>query len=315
MYHKSNFRRDLVTSGFMFGAVILVVAGGPAKTQPPQNKGQMQAGAELEDVDSTADVFDQAAPRDVASKPPKVEQEADSKQTTRKPQAPPPTPATSTVSMPGKPGLAVSSLIANQKPKTKTKERPADPAPNKKRTIRPPTPPERSNPVEMQKKPLNKMSDAEIKGTLAEYRTWVHQGQIEIQLDMSRLSAADVAKLVEFFVMGTDASRMRISRDGSTSRLGRMPEGRLITDLVNESQWPPGTRAKADAWFGGGIVDVNVAIVLNKLAELQLYRVLVDGLNGEHPAPGSSVVIAIGSNRGELVFDVVKVSSQGGTKA
>ena len=185
----------------------------------------------------------------------------------------------------------------------KRPESPTDPPLVKPEPTRP------VNPVEPSKKPLDKMTENEIKEKLAEYRTWVHEGQVEIELEMSSLSASDVARLVCFYVMRTDVTRLRLDLNGGTSELKEVPKGQLIADLANVEQWPPGTSAKSRIWFGEGIVDVNVAIVLNKTAELHLYRVLVEGLNGKHPEPGSTVVVAIDPQNKTLVFAVVEVSS------
>jgi len=315
VYNKFNMQRDIVTTGAIFGMAIIALAGGAAKTPPPQTTGPIHAGATLEEAEPAKEVFERAAsnkptpqPRDQAtnrSTHPQKNEPAAPEQTTK---AAPvvksmkPTPAT-----PLMPGQAPEKANEPSVSAQEGKHIPAVP-------IQRSAPVKPVNPVEPEKKPLDKMSEAEIKEKLAEYRTWVHEGEIDIELEMSRLSAVEVARLVDFYVMRTDSTRMQLDRDGKVSRLPQIPEARLIADLIYESQWPDGTRAKADAWFGGGIVDVNVAIVLNKMAELHLYRVLVEGLNGKHPQPGSMVLIGIEPQDNDLVFQVVEVTAANNKK-
>lgn len=169
-----------------------------------------------------------------------------------------------------------------------------------------PLPP--TNPVEQDVRPLHEMSEEEIRERLADYRAWVQKGQIDIELDLGRLSADQIQALVDFYVLNVDGTKLAIDPNGKALQLEEIPPGRLITDLNDERHWPAFTRPIASRLLGRGPKLLSMSIVLNDKAELHLYRVLVDGLAEAFPKSGTTVFIGITVGEdGRLYFAVLKV--------
>lgn len=323
MYKQSNLRRDIAATIVMFSIALVAVAGGALAKNAPKKSGPVNAGATMESEPET-DVFDRGAnepteapdakrqeqPDEQTEATPKNDEQAEELENRDSSEAPEVAKAADVPDAPDEREDADDITVTPDDFKADGNKQ-ATPKNLVTTTVVPkPVTPKPVNPVEKKEAPLNQLSEAEIKERLAEYRAWVHKGELSIELDMSALSADQVKVLADFYVLKTDVTTLHISINGKPTVLTKMPEGRLITDLRLAKHWPASARDAASVWFGGGPTEENLAIVLNDKAELHLYRVLVAGLGGKHPESGSNVLIGIRPGEGSLDFKVLKLTRQ-----
>ncbi|MDA1165821.1 MAG: hypothetical protein O3B13_22205 [Planctomycetota bacterium] len=311
MYNTKNLKRDLIATTVIAGFGLIMIAGGAVSSEPEVDAAPIHAGATL-DTQSAKDVFDEGA-RETEELEWAEPEPTEPDSTVDAPETEvaeiqielPPMEATE------EPGAAESEETADTvtTPESEKVDDSEQPKPKADSKEKPKADRRAKNPVEQEKPPLNKLTEAEIKERLTKYRTWVHAGQINIEVDMTSLNAEQVAFLVDYYVLKTEQFNFRLEHSGESKVLSAIPEGRLITDLKLEKHWPRDTRKTAAQWIGNGPRLLNLAVVLNDRAELHLYRILVDSVDGEYPKPGTAIVIGITSDDHQILnFKVINIT-------
>jgi len=312
MYNRKNLKRDMIATTVIAGFGLTMISGGAVSSEPEVDAAPIHAGATM-DSQSEKDVFDEGAREteelewaepeptesdsnfdDPETEVAEIQIELPPTEVTEEPDAAEESEETGdTVTTPESEKADDSEKL---KPKADSNEKP-----NADHRAK--------NPVEQEKKPLNKLTEAEIQERLTKYRTWVHAGQINIEVDMTPLNAEQVAFLVDYYVLKTEQFNFRLDHSGESKVLPEIPEGRLITDLKLEKHWPRDTRKTAAQWIGKGPRLLNLAVVLNDRAELHLYRILVDSVDGEYPKAGTAIVIGITSGDHQMLnFKVINIT-------
>ena len=320
MLIRANRIRDLWATGLILCGGLAMLAGGASLSKPPEDSGPIHAGATIESV-PPKDVFEPGTNKviddpttPVSSKPFIESNEPHQAEASFRSEdiAENHDIAADKKAENSKDTTSKSETVGRSKPvvakQTETEHSFAegstsDNDDSKQTTVNPEPP---TNPVEQEETPLQEMSKDEIKQRLADYRAWVHQGPIDIALDLSKLAALHIQDLVDFYVLDLDGTKYPIDRNGKRLPLDEIPPGQLVTDLNDDRHWPRFTRTLS----GGGPKTINMAIVLNDSTELSLYRALVNDIEGQFPKAGTTVYIRITNSDRELIYRVLKTIPQ-----
>ncbi len=164
-----------------------------------------------------------------------------------------------------------------------------------------------STPVEAAPRPVEQMSTTELAQTVEAYETWVHEGQIKLFLDYSKLTLHQLDAITQMYVARTMHSTILVSPNGNVQTLGRteFPSGKLIGDLPpNRSKWPPVLVARARERFGSSFVaDAN--FILTDACALTLYRTLAKALSNKTPQTGMKFVFRLEPNGKNIEIQLV----------
>lgn len=162
--------------------------------------------------------------------------------------------------------------------------------------------------MDADQKPVNTLTEEQIKERLEEYRKWVHQGEINIELAMDKLNVEQVASLTDFYVVKSGERIIQINKDGKSMVLLSEPDGRLITDLFDKNHWHPATNQALTKWRGNGPKTPPAEfIALNDKAELYLYRILSNASGNAQPESGAIFLVEITPVDSALHFEIAYV--------
>ena len=262
------------TAGFAF--VVLLVCGGqgfgPARALPPPSIGTYVPQGTASDLLAPAGKPAGAS----RARPAAVAQAPAAKGPERKAEASPPRPARLAEGPAGEPEPSPGSKKAPREQGSSGEEI---------RLVRETAP--EPTVVEPAPRQTTEMSDAEIRQAVADYRGWVHQGQIRLRINHSSLSAEQLAALAEFWVL-TSARGNQVCVD----RTGRKEDGKFALDGVligdlEPTKWPKFLIQQAKDRFGTHSVATGVFVVRDRYA-LLFYRQVAMATRGRLPEPGST---------------------------
>lgn len=146
---------------------------------------------------------------------------------------------------------------------------------------------EKAGVLESPTKPVHELSDDQVAQAVTAYRQRIHEGDIEVELNLAGVDADRLGGVVRFFVLQKNGMRIRVSPDGRSTRLDASdwPEGVLLGDLkLRQSRWPDYLSAAAHRWLGA-MNEATATLLLNPRSELVVYQMVTD----QKPERGSRV--------------------------